>query len=361
MSAATARACGPVELDAQRRPVAEGSLRVGPLAAIPEILRHLLGVPPDRFLSELGLDPQTFVDPENEIPFAKLGRLLSRAAARARCAHVGLLVGQRAGLPSLGPVGLLTQHSPDVGTALGNLTRHLDLHDRGAVATLSVGGDRALLAYGIYERVVEGADQICDGAMAIATNALRGLCGSEWRPEQVLFSHRPPGDLRPFCRFFQAPLRFDADRTALVFPATWLGRRLPAADPALYGALERRVAELAAQAQADLVAELRRVLRTLFLEGVASVQRVAEVVSLHRRTLNRRLRARHTSVRRLVEEVRFEVARQMLADTRMLLVEIAAALGYSDASAFTRAFRRWSGTTPSAWRDAERRAAGGAK
>jgi AraC-like DNA-binding protein len=71
---------------------------------------------------------------------------------------------------------------------------------------------------------------------------------------------------------------------------------------------------------------------------------------MHSRTLNRRLNAFGTSFQALVDAGRFEIARQMLADSAMEVTQIAASLDYADASAFTRAFRRWSGTTPAVWR-----------
>ena len=71
---------------------------------------------------------------------------------------------------------------------------------------------------------------------------------------------------------------------------------------------------------------------------------------MHRRTLNRRLAGFGTTFRELVDESRYEAARQMLESSAMEVREIAAWLGYADASAFTRAFRRWSGTTPALWR-----------
>ena len=73
---------------------------------------------------------------------------------------------------------------------------------------------------------------------------------------------------------------------------------------------------------------------------------------MHSRTLSRRLEAFGTSYQALLDEGRFEIARQMLADTELEVGQIAAALDYADASAFTRAFRRWSGTTPGQWRAA---------
>jgi AraC-like DNA-binding protein len=77
---------------------------------------------------------------------------------------------------------------------------------------------------------------------------------------------------------------------------------------------------------------------------------VSGTFEVHKRTLNRRLRERGISFQELVEETRYHIARQMLRETDLAIVEIAAVLDYADAAAFTRAFRRWSGTTPAAWR-----------
>ena len=112
---------------------------------------------------------------------------------------------------------------------------------------------------------------------------------------EVLFAHRGPADLRPFLRVFDAPLRFDADRTALVFASSWLEHRVKGADPALFREVVDRVAETEARMSGDLVVELRRMLRVMLRGGSGSVGDVAERLSMHRRTLNRRLRATRTT------------------------------------------------------------------
>lgn len=337
-------------LGQERQPVADGVLRVDIIMHVPALLRGL-GIDPQALLAELGLAPGTFADPTNTISFASLGRLTALVVRRTGCAHFGLLIGQGAGLGSIGLVGRFAQSAPDVGTALRSLMSHFHLRDRGAVLSLSASGGSATLGYDIYQSGIEATDQICDGAIAIAMNAMRTLCGRGWRPSEVRFSHAIPADPHPFRSFFGAPLRFDCERTALVFPARWLDHRPNAADPAVYESLERQIAALESSATEDLVAELRRILRSLVVGGEGSVEEVARRLALHRRTLNRRLQRLGTSVHQIVEETRREAACHMLEHTRMPMIEIASALGYADASAFTRAFRRWTGRTPSSWRE----------
>jgi len=99
-----------------------------------------------------------------------------------------------------------------------------------------------------------------------------------------------------------------------------------------------------------LIEDLRRVLRTELLRDSCSAARIARLFSMHRRTLSRHLRTEGLAFRQVANEVRFEIACELLANTDMALTQIAAALKYSESSAFTRAFRRWCGQTPSAWR-----------
>ena len=331
------------------RTMPEGTVRVSPVTAVPDVLRDL-GADPAEIFARAGVAPGLLDDPENVIGFAALGHLLSVCAEETRCAHFGLLVGQQAGLSSLGLLGFLAQHSPSVGAALRDLIRHLRIHDRGAVPTLSAQGGVAALGYAIYQPDVEGIQQIYDGAVAIILNIMRGLCGPTWRPTEVLFAHRPPSDPGPYLRLFQAPVRFNAEQSALVFPAAWLKQPRPGADPALRRLLEEQVEAIEGRSRGDFVGQVSRLLRATVPAGQYSMARVAELLSMHRRTLNRRLDACGTTFQTLVEEVRFGIARQLLEDTDLPLSQVAATVGYSDVSAFTRAFRRWSGTSPGAWR-----------
>jgi AraC-like DNA-binding protein len=334
---------------------AGGQVRIGGALAIPAVLRSL-GADPAKVLTDAGVDPKLFEDPNNVISFAARTRLLAVGAARTGCPHFGLLVGQQHGLHTLGLTGLLVKYSPDVGTALRNLVRHTHLHVTGAAFGLAVDGNVASFTYDIYEPHAEGHDQTGDGAMAAYYNALRELCGPDWKPVEVRFAHRSPADVRPFRRFFRVPLRFDAEQYAVRFPAYWLNRPLPDTDPELRRLLRSQIDMLEARFGDDFPNQVRRVLRSALVARHAKADQVAALFSMHSRSLNRHLHAFGTSFQQLLDEIRYEFARQMLEDSTMELGEIAAALDYAAPGIFTRAFRRWSGATPADWRAAHKQA-----
>lgn len=325
-------------------------MRLGLVAAIPEVLASL-GADPAQVLGEIGLDPRLFCDPEHRISYLARGRLLAHCVQRSSCAHFGLLVGQRASLGSFGLIGLLARSAPDAGSALRSLVRHFHYQARGAVLALEVDGGLAVLSYASYQPQAVATDQVGDGALAIAFNLLHELCGADWAPIELRFAHRKPDDVAPFRRFFKAPLRFDAEQYAVVFSASWLARALPGTDPELRRLLQQQIDRLESRHEDDFAEQLRSVLRHALVTGHASAEQIAAFFSVDRRTLNRRLNAQGTGFQQIVDELSFEIARQMLANSAMDIVEVADLLGYANASAFTRAFRRWSGDTPASWRE----------
>jgi len=329
----------------------ETALRIGATLALPAVLRDL-GANPTELLAEVGIALSLFDNPDNRISYAARNHLIAHCASRTGCQHLGLLVGQQAGLHSLGLVGLLVKYSPDVGTALRDLVRFLHLHVRGARTNLETDGDSAILSYDIYQPGAEATDQIGDGAVAVMFNSMRSLCGPGWNASEIRFAHSKPDDVRPFRSFFRAPLVFDTEQNAVVFAADWLNYRLTEAesDPELRSLLLKEIDALEFRYGDDFPGQVRSVLRTALLTGRARSDQIAALFSMHSRTLNRRLNDFGTSLQVLLDEGRFEFARQMLENSRMDVGQIAMTLHYADASAFTRAFRRWSGFTPIQWR-----------
>src|SRR5208337_5034837 len=104
--------------------LAADTIRVAPALAALEVVRDF-DVDPAPILAEAGLSAALLRDPDNVMPFAALGRLLAAAAAKTKCNHFGLLVGQKAGPSTIGILGFGARHAPGVRSALKLLTSHL--------------------------------------------------------------------------------------------------------------------------------------------------------------------------------------------------------------------------------------------
>ena len=322
------------------------SQRVAGLIELPQLIRQL-GGDPGAVLLEAGLDPAALDDPDNRIPYAALAHVLDLAARTTGCEHIGLLAGRLYRLSHLGLVGELVRNSPTVGRALEALTVFHHLNSEGGLAFLLKRGDYVDLGYAPYHAAGAGVAQVCDAALAAAMNIMLELCGPTWKPYEVFLPHAKPRDVAQHRAFFKVVPRFDAECSVLRFPARDLARKVPDADPEAH----HRCEQLARSAGApEFMQQVYRGLRRLMLDNRHSGDDLAQMLSMHRRTLNRRLKAEGTTFQRVLDEVRFEIAQDLLSNSNVHLDDIAATLGYAAVTPFMRTFRRWSGTTPGQWR-----------
>lgn len=328
-----------------------GEVRIGPLMALPDVLSEL-GVAPRRAFARAAIAPRLFRNPESRIPFDALAHLMTICADMTGCDHFGLLVGERFRLQALGEIGHLMRHSATVGEALRALLLHLHLHDRGAVPVLlEVAPSSVLLGYSAYGQGATSMAQIYDAAIAIGFRSLQEICGPRWSPTCVQFSHARPTDTATFRRIFRTRLRFDAEACGVLFKSSLLEQPIAGTDPEIRSMLSRAIARSKEHAAMPFAEQVECALPGLVLNGATSADDVARLFGIHQRTLRKRLRENATRLQTLVDRTRYGLARQLLRDTELPVMKIAAALHYSDPNVFSRAFRNWAGASPRQWRD----------
>jgi AraC-like DNA-binding protein len=329
--------------------VKEGMMRVAPLQGLPRVLSRF-GLTPSALFEEAGLPRDSLNDPEGTIKVEAAGSLLALCAKRTGCPHFGLLLGQDVKPAALGLIGVLAQNAVDVGCGLRGLVLNLHLNGHAVVLALSVRSDVAQLEFRLFPDLPAAQVPAIDFVTAVICNILRSLCGPGFALNEVLFAHHVPSKRVPYSSYFRAPVHFGRERNALTFPATWLERRVHSASAASRAELERSVATLAERHRLRPETMARRALFACIAFGEISAGRVSAMTGMHHRTLNRRLADCGTSLLELTKDVRFQIARELLASTDLTVTEIAATLRYSHAGTFTRAFRLWSGSNPTTWR-----------
>ena len=327
-----------------------GDIRVAPICTIPALLSDL-GVRAEQAFAAAGVDPARFEDPEGRLPLEVVGRLLGVCVDLTGCRHFGLLVGERFELKDFGVLGYLLRNCPTVGAALRSLVRYLHLHDRAAAPVLAESATSpVMLGYSPYRHDLPAAAQVFDGAIAIAHRILVELCGPGFKALRVQFSHGPPEDAAPYRRVFRTSVRFDAESSAIVFAPSWMQRPIERADPAMRDFLARAFRRAEETASLSFGEQVRSLLHQQAVSGQFTARAVAEGLGLSERTLRRRLAEESMNLQQLIDATRFELAQQLLRDTRLSVAEIGAALHYADPNVFSRAFRRWAGVSPSLWR-----------
>jgi AraC-like DNA-binding protein len=328
----------------------EGFTRISVVHQLPEVLLGF-GIEPGEALEAAGVRADIFDDLQNRIEYRQFQQLLATCERLTHCDHIAMLIAQHTRLTDYGIVGQSALCAATAGEGLHNFVRHFNLHSTATTANLLGAGNLCRFVYTISVGGIVDASQFHLGAVTAAFNILQDLFGRQWLPNAVTFATHAPSDLRPFHRFFRAPLRFDSDESAVMFERHWLDRALPPVDPAWRRQVDAEISVQRAALIADLPATVRRVLHKQLLIGPSSMDDVAAQLGMHRRTLDRHLQRHGVHYGELLENVKADVARQLLRSTRMQVQQIAARLYFSSAANFATAFRRWTGFTPTGYRN----------
>jgi len=312
-------------------------------------------VPSAPLLKRYGLTEADLGDSDRAGSFRDMSRLLEQCTQETQCSYFGLLLGSTADLFSLGLVGRLARHSPTVGEAVEALGTYFSLHDTGGTVDLVADGDTATFSYTLHATHVAAPEQLHDFVVGMMVGVLRQLCGADWRPSLVMLPRKRPPKLAPYRTVLGGALRFDSARTAVAFPGSWLARPVEGADPLLHRLLLREVCAGIEKHGALIGNDVRRVIIALLHEGHCSRGEVAHALNLHERTLCRYLQASGTTFQYLLDEVRSEIAQQLLRHTHASMSEIAHELGFRNSTVMARAFRRWQGMSPRDFRNEPQR------
>lgn len=246
---------------------------------------------------------------------------------------------------SFGIVEYVCRASSTLGDALRQWVRYLNLLDDAVLVALELDDEHVYLQVKKEsEAPAPAAHELCFALVALR---LRQLATAPFRVTAVDLSHPAPGDPAIYRAWFDAPVKFGAARTQLVLPRSCVSISLASADPTLLAILTRAADELTSHGPEDptLTAQVARVLRDALREDEGRIEQVAKRLGLTSRSLQRRLKDENTSFNAVRETVRQELSQKYLAE-KLSIAEISFLLGFSEPSAFFRAFKRWTGQTP---------------
>lgn len=307
------------------------------------------------FLRSHNVDPSIVRDPEARLPHAIAVSLWLAAEQLTNDPNLGIHVaaGIRPGV--YGALDYAVRTCETLGEGLQRLSRyHRFLHDV-AETRLAVDGDRAILSHFLP---LPGGPPRAVSEYVVASWLLgtRQATGLNWTPLEVRFPHTSSADTSEHERLFGCSLKFRCERSELVFAREFLETPLLKADPALQAILEAQVVAVIeklpkAEATTDAV---RRHLAGELAKGQPILKHIAPRMHMSSRTLRRRLDEEGTSFRQILSEVRREMAARHLLEGRLAIGEIAFLLGFSEPSAFHRAFKQWTGHAPLEFRSAAR-------
>jgi AraC-like DNA-binding protein len=327
--------------------------RLSLLSGIPALLADF-GVPFARAIEGLPVEAKVFDDPDQRIPYSLASLVLGRAAELSGCAHFGLILGSRYDHLILGVPGQWMQNAPNLESALDGFVSLQQGNSRGAAAYLHRQGMTVVFGYGVYDHRANAHEQIYSMIMALAVNIVRALTQGAAKVSEVLLSIRPPADKVPYEYYFGVPVRFGQPESGLVLPRSALAAPVIGAKPEESERLRQLAASMAPPSVRPWTDRVKHALRPMILRGKTTSVEAAKLLGLSVRSLSRRLAEEGTTFQRALDEIRFAMARELLSVTNLPVGDIAHTLSYAAHAPFVHSFRRWSGMTPSEWRESTR-------
>jgi AraC-like DNA-binding protein len=303
---------------------------------------------PDQILRAVGLSRSVISDEEGFIPTSVFARLLEEGAQSTGDDCFGLHFGERYDPKNIGALVYVVLNSPTMAAAVENAGRYLRLHNEAAQVDSSIEGHHGYIRVRLARLAIKTPRQLNEYNMAVALNTIRMMAGSQWTPQEVQFAHEAPREISEHLRVFHAPVTFGCMTNAFVIDREFIERQVPAASRQLYKILKQYLERLLNEMPAEngLIASVRRIIAELIRDGAPKLPRVAKEMAMSPRTLQRQLKEYGVNFKELVENTRRLVALNYLRNPMNTLTEIAFLLGYSELSAFNRAFKRWTGSTP---------------
>lgn len=311
------------------------------------------GVETTDLLDSLGVSPGAAIDPKQMVPATTFYDFFASLVARDPDGlALPLRIGASMRSDDYGAFGLAWKTAPSLrgsctrseryGRVLGSAESYtLERTVDGCLFSLDKAGDGRL-----------GMLLSNEASMAAVDVISREVSTADFVPHAVFFRHAARGDVSVYEDHFHCPVHFGSGRDALLVGEEALDAPNRLGDETVVGFFDRHLEQELALATSDdgLEQRVRRAVAGVLSDGVPTLSSIASELGVGGRTLQRRLANSGHSFQDVVDTARRDLARRLLRETDYSLAEIAFLTGFSEQSAFTRAFRRWEGQTPRSYR-----------
>ena len=307
-----------------------------------------LGGNPTRLLRQAGIDPAALKQLTAFISFEALTDLLERSAAELRCPDFGLRLAERQDIGILGTLAVAMRYSATVGEAMQCVSKYFEVYNAAFAFTIANRGTPCQSPARVQapSRVHTGWAQTAEHGIGLTWRILTLLSEGRCHLHQVWFPDAAVGTEAMYRARFNAPLVFRADQAALAVAETDLKLPITGNIQELYDVATRYLEGRLSKRRTTLTVQVRQAIEALLGTGTCSRGEVARALTVHPRTLQRRLREEGTTFETIKDEARRDLAQRYLSQPDLPLTQITALLGYSEQSAFGRSCRRWFDMTP---------------
>lgn len=321
-------------------------IRSLPLKGYSELVLELGGDPLE-FLQRFHIAQNIHLKQDTFLPFHSLNGLYEASAKELNCPDFGLRLARRQGLEILGAIAVVARNSDSIGSAYQAIAQYLQIHSPSLQLNLDFIADGSLwVTLEILDRNLPQISQNIENGLGVGLQILRFLAGADACPLSVSFSHQQIAQARVYTDYFRCKVLFEQPVNGIQLPSSLLTQKIASADPEAKRIAETYLGLERASTASSLNEGVSHLIRRLLPTGQCSLNVVAEQLSMHTRTLQRRLAKEGVQFESLVDHERRELAWRYLTESSFHLTQIAGLLGYAEQSAFNRSCRRWFSSTP---------------
>jgi len=307
-----------------------------------------LGIPTEDVLKGTGLVPAD-LSPDRFLELSTILKVLDNAVERSGREDLGLLLGARNSVAVLGPLSRVVRAAPTLGEALSDLSTFQDRNTSAATTYMHRQGEDVFFGYGVHDPRPRVSAVTQDIVLAILNRIVVELTRGAVRPREYLTMRPVPSHPRLWSSL-GAEVRFGEAETGFYLSLQDMAFGLPTADRQLRDQALDEVLSQPALLSAVWTHRTRRALRALLLVGSSRMPEVALHLGVGPRSLRRALAREGTSFEAVRDAVRLAMARDLLTMSTLSIADLALTLDFATPTTFIRAFRRWTGDTPAAWR-----------
>jgi len=308
------------------------------------------GIDPEPLLRKLHIDPALIEDPNARFKYTKIDLLWLEAVTLAADPCFGLRAAKYWHPSQMGALGYAWLASSSMHTALNRFSRYMSILTEGATLDISEVEDE-LSVHLSYKAISKQQPTRTDSFMAMLLAMCQANCGEGFHPTSVYLTHTEPEDPSEFYALFECPIYFGALENRFNLSKKLADQHLISSNPRLAQLNDQIIIETLARLDKSHIVEQVKVeiLNQLPSGNVCDVL-VAKALYMSPRSFQRRLHTEGTTFKIILNELRLELASKYLQDSHLTLLEVAFMLGFAEYSSFSRAFKRWTGVAPSAFR-----------
>lgn len=302
----------------------------------------------EHLLSQVHIDQTVLARQDNTIPFRSFIKLLDTTATALDCKTFGLQLAKRQGFEQLGTLALIGLNSSTVGDAVASMSKYLDFHSPASFGSLDTASDpkNPKIIFDIRLEGVASRRQLYELAIGLIYQELLVMTRGVFAAEAIFFKHSTPLPIAIYRNYFHAPVFFEQDVNAVVLKPDDLKKRIDKANPQMREMVAEYVRQASSVHGSDITSQVRLLINRLLPTGDCGIQQVAKNLSMHQRTLQRKLRDENSVFEKILDEVRAERAAELLMDSKLSMGQIAMTLGYLSQQSFNRSCERWFGMSP---------------